>query len=196
MARYDNNPDEDRDYYERGQLNERSDRFQRERPWNYNERFPERTRAGEYRSERFGRGRFGERANYENDEPRYTGYSGRYREEDYDRSDYERDYYRGRREDYGPAKSRLRCGDIMTRDLAVATRDTTLREIAIMMKEEDTGVIPVVEFDVSAGNGRSNAENQRLNRGNYNHGKLLGLITDRDIVIRAVAEDKDCRTTR
>jgi len=43
----------------------------------------------------------------------------------------------------------------MTRDLVVATRDTTLREVAIMMKEEDTGVIPVVDYESNGGNGRS-----------------------------------------
>ena len=82
----------------------------------------------------------------------------------------------------------------MTRDLVVATRDTTLREVARMMKEEDTGVIPVVDYVATEGNGRTNADNAR--GGNYNYGKLVGLITDRDIVIRAVAEEKGCATTR
>ena len=49
----------------------------------------------------------------------------------------------------------LRCRDIMTRDLVVATRDTTLPEIALMMKQEDTGVIPVVEYDAPEGNGKT-----------------------------------------
>src|SRR6185503_20895012 len=31
---------------------------------------------------------------------------------------------------------------------------------------------------------------------NYSHGKLLGLITDRDIVLRAVGDGKDCNATR
>jgi len=97
----------------------------------------------------------------------------------------------------------LRCRDIMTRDLAVATRDTTLREVAVMMKQEDTGVIPVVENPLQAGNGRTTppttpAREEPANyetRG-YGRGKLVGLITDRDIVIRAVGEDKDCAVTR
>jgi hypothetical protein len=41
----------------------------------------------------------------------------------------------------------------MTRDLAVATRDSSVREVAIMMKQEDTGVIPVVDYDAD-GNGK------------------------------------------
>ena len=84
----------------------------------------------------------------------------------------------------------------MTRELAVATRDTSLHDVAVMMKEEDTGVIPVVEFRPNGGNGKTEADERRLNTSNYSQGKLLGLITDRDIVLRAVAEGKDCNTTR
>jgi CBS domain-containing protein len=84
----------------------------------------------------------------------------------------------------------------MTRDLAVATRDTTLNEVALMMKQEDTGVIPVVEYDVQAGNGRGEGTDRKYEGRNYARGKLIGLITDRDIVIRAVAENKDCLSTR
>jgi CBS domain-containing protein len=105
----------------------------------------------------------------------------------------------GRRQICGetPERSRLRCRDIMTRDLAVATRDTTLPEIALMMKQEDTGVIPVVEYDTQ-GNGRTDLNpNERKYEGrNYTRGKLVGLITDRDIVVRAVADNKDCASVR
>lgn len=82
----------------------------------------------------------------------------------------------------------------MTRDLAVGTRETSLYEVALMMKEEDTGVIPVVEYQVD-GNGKTASDTPRTS-GKFNYGKLVGLITDRDIVIRAVAESKDCATTR
>jgi CBS domain-containing protein len=85
----------------------------------------------------------------------------------------------------------------MTRDVTVATRDTSLNDVAAMMRDEDTGVIPVVERtgDVQAtetdgGNGRASDARTRGN------GKLVGLITDRDIVIRAVADGRDVRTTR
>jgi CBS domain-containing protein len=83
----------------------------------------------------------------------------------------------------------------MTRDLAVATRDTTLREVAIMMKQEDTGVIPVVDYD---GNGDSKPRTDEKNYESrqFSRGKLVGLITDRDMVIRAVSEGKDCSVTR
>jgi CBS domain-containing protein len=84
----------------------------------------------------------------------------------------------------------------MTRDLAVATRDTTITEVALMMKQEDTGVIPVVEYDVAPGNGRTEGEDRRTDGRNYSRGKLVGLITDRDIVIRAIADGKDCTAVR
>jgi CBS domain-containing protein len=83
----------------------------------------------------------------------------------------------------------------MTRDLAVGTRDTTIPEIALMMKQEDTGVIPVVEYDVQGGNGKLETERKYEGR-NYTRGKLIGLITDRDIVVRAVADNKDCASVR
>jgi CBS domain-containing protein len=83
----------------------------------------------------------------------------------------------------------------MTRDVTVATRETTLQEVAAMMRDEDTGVIPVVErqdaqaTEGAAGDGRGDTRT----KGN---GRLVGLITDRDIVVRALAEGKDARTTR
>lgn len=78
--------------------------------------------------------------------------------------------------------SQLRCRDIMTRSLTVALRETTLQEVATMMRDSDAGVIPVVESS---------------NESNANHqGKLVGVITDRDIVVRAVADGKDSTTTK
>jgi len=65
-----------------------------------------------------------------------------------------------------------------------------------MMKQEDTGVIPVVEYDNAPGNGRSEGAERRYDGRNYSRGKLLGLITDRDIVIRAISEGKDCTQVR
>jgi CBS domain-containing protein len=62
----------------------------------------------------------------------------------------------------------MRVRDIMTRQIAKAQPDTTLEEIAMMMKTENTGAIPVVD------------ENE-----------LIGIITDRDIVVRCVADSGD-----
>jgi len=74
----------------------------------------------------------------------------------------------------GLSRASLRCRDIMTRNLVVAQRDTKLQQVAVMMRESDAGIIPVVE----------------------NENKLVGLITDRDIVVRAVADGEDITTTK
>ena len=64
----------------------------------------------------------------------------------------------------------MKVRDIMTSDeLATATLDTTLEEIANMMKEENVGAIPILDEDDN----------------------LAGIITDRDIVVRAIAEGQD-----
>jgi CBS domain-containing protein len=201
MARYRSDFDDDREY------TARNERLERERPWNYDD--PNRSRAAmldAYGYRGSASGRFGERAGYEYNEPRYNDYRDRpVREDSGLFGDWEGTRtrnadgstgYEPRPRYYDRAsRSRLRVRDIMTRELAVATRDTTLREVASMMKEEDTGVIPVVEFD-SHGNGKATADERRSNTPSYSHGKLIGLITDRDIVVRAVAEGKDGNLTR
>jgi CBS domain-containing protein len=213
MARYRNDMDDERDYYPR------EERMRRETLGSYDEpfsrpRFDNENRwEGENRSE-YGRGRFGERADYEHGEPRYSdtrerGDQGdRFRDQGRRNTLYDirGDLGTGRdRERYSSERSRLRCRDVMTTDLAVATRDTRLAQVALMMKQEDTGVIPVVDYDVMSGNGRttdndrSNVEgrdDRQYDQRAYSRGKLVGLITDRDIVIRAVAEGKDTNNTR
>lgn len=62
----------------------------------------------------------------------------------------------------------MKVRDVMTTDVATATPETTLEDIATMMRDEDTGAIPVLDGD-----------------------ELVGIITDRDIVIRCIAEGKD-----
>ncbi len=58
-----------------------------------------------------------------------------------------------------------RIADIMTRSVAVAQRDETLQAAARRMREMDVGALPVVD------------------------GKALaGMVTDRDITVRGVAE--------
>lgn len=205
MARYRN--EDERDYYPR------EDRLRRENFGSYEEPF--RTRR-QFETERrhesdYGGGagmwqdrgrwggergsRFGERAEYDYDEPRY----GDYRDEGRRSSLYDirGDLSSGTSRERQGERSRLRCRDIMTRDLVVATRDTTLPEIAMMMRQEDTGVIPVVEYDTHpGGNGRTETSERKYEGRNYTRGKLIGLITDRDIVVRAVADNKDCASVR
>ena len=61
--------------------------------------------------------------------------------------------------------------EIMTKDPACCTSDASLQEAAKMMKDNDCGCIPVVE--------------------NQNSKKPIGVITDRDIALRAVAAGKN-----
>lgn len=211
MARYRNEMDDERDYYQREERLRRETLGSYEEPYNRRSRFDGPPRwENENRSE-YGRGRFGERANYETDEPRYSNTSERWGEGErrWDQGrrsslyDIRGDLSTGRdRQRYGAERSRLRCRDVMTTDLAVATRDTRLAQVALMMKQEDTGVIPVVEYDVMTGNGRTtdtdrdDRDDRQYESRTSSRGKLVGLITDRDIVIRAVAEGKDCNNTR
>jgi CBS domain-containing protein len=65
----------------------------------------------------------------------------------------------------------VRVGDIMTENPTAVTPDTTLADVARQMKELNVGIIPVVDDE--------------------EHRHLQGVITDRDIAIRAVAEGKD-----
>ncbi len=67
--------------------------------------------------------------------------------------------------------ARRRCRDIMTGSVKTARREMTLREVARLMSEGDMGAMPVVE-----------------------DGKLVGIVTDRDIVVRAIAEGRGIST--
>ena len=60
--------------------------------------------------------------------------------------------------------------DVMTASPRSATPDTPLSQVAELMETEDVGAIPILNGD-----------------------RLVGMITDRDIVIRAVAKAKDPR---
>ncbi len=177
----------------------------------------ERERADSYNARRGG-GDFGAR-DYDERPRRYED------DEREGRSLFEegRDFFRGRRGSSsgggrgrgetrrGATRSHVRCRDIMTRDVTVATRDTTLEEVARLMKNEDTGVIPVVDRaetpvntqpagDTSDTGGTATAvaspEVRRVNATIHGNGRLVGLITDRDIVVRAISEGRDPRTTR
>jgi CBS domain-containing protein len=153
-----------------------------------------------YRDEFYtGRGRdeYGDEGPRGRDEGRYErGRGGDY--EGGQRGGYEGErrgaYEGGRRRGRGATRSHLRCRDIMTRDVTVAGRDTTLEEVARMMRDEDTGVIPVVEPGETESD--SVTEQHRVPARTTSNGRLVGLITDRDIVIRAIADGRDPRSLR
>ncbi|HEV7765782.1 MAG TPA: CBS domain-containing protein [Thermoanaerobaculia bacterium] len=58
--------------------------------------------------------------------------------------------------------------DVMTSNPESVGEKNSLRDVARIMKDRDTGVVPVVDGK-----------------------KIIGLITDRDIVVRGLAEGKD-----
>lgn len=61
--------------------------------------------------------------------------------------------------------------DAMTRDVRLATPGQTIRDVAQMMAEIDAGILPVGEND-----------------------RIVGMISDRDIAVRAVAAGKGPET--
>ena len=61
----------------------------------------------------------------------------------------------------------MKVSEAMTRDVRVANPDETVQQAARMMASLDAGVLPVGEGD-----------------------RLVGMITDRDIAIRGIAEGK------
>ena len=61
--------------------------------------------------------------------------------------------------------------EVMTRDVRIVAPDQTIRDAAAQMAAADVGSLPVGEND-----------------------RLVGMITDRDIVLRAVAAGRDART--
>ncbi|MDI3308709.1 MAG: CBS domain-containing protein [Acetobacteraceae bacterium] len=63
--------------------------------------------------------------------------------------------------------------DVMSTDVRVATPEDSVQQAAKLMSETDTGVLPVREGD-----------------------RLVGMVTDRDVAIRLVAEGKDPARTK
>jgi CBS domain-containing protein len=61
----------------------------------------------------------------------------------------------------------MRVAEAMTRDVRIARPDQSIQDAARLMSDVDAGVVPVGEND-----------------------RLVGMVTDRDIAIRAVAQGK------
>jgi CBS domain-containing protein len=58
----------------------------------------------------------------------------------------------------------MKIKDLMTHDVSFVTPDTPVAEVARRMRDEDIGSVPIVEND-----------------------RMIGMVTDRDIVVRCVA---------
>jgi CBS domain-containing protein len=63
--------------------------------------------------------------------------------------------------------------DVMSKDVEIANYTDSLVDAARIMRDEDLGSLPVLEGQ-----------------------KLMGMITDRDIVVRAIAEGRDPAKTK
>ncbi len=63
--------------------------------------------------------------------------------------------------------------DVMTKNPETVSEKDSVLQAARIMRDEDTGVVPVVDGK-----------------------KIIGLITDRDIVVRGIADGKDIETCR
>lgn len=68
-------------------------------------------------------------------------------------------------------KARMQCREIMTATVLTVNPRTALIEAAVVMRDSDVGSIPVID-----------------------EGKLVGIVTDRDFVVRAIAEGKGPET--
>jgi CBS domain-containing protein len=67
----------------------------------------------------------------------------------------------------------MRIAEIMTQDPEVITSDFVLKDAALKMRELDVGMLPIGKDD-----------------------RLVGMLTDRDITIRATAEGRDPKKTK
>lgn len=63
--------------------------------------------------------------------------------------------------------------DVMTPNPECVSEQDSIRDAARIMKNQDTGVVPVVDGK-----------------------RIIGMITDRDIVVRGIAEGKDVSSVR
>jgi CBS domain-containing protein len=68
-----------------------------------------------------------------------------------------------------------KCSDIMTRDVVTCTPENTIVEVAQIMKTEDIGPVLIVDNEQSK--------------------TLVGILTDRDIVVKVIADGQDPRNT-
>ncbi len=66
-----------------------------------------------------------------------------------------------------------RVADVMEREVRVANPEDSVQRLARLMREEDTGFLPVSEGD-----------------------QLVGMVTDRDVAVRLVAEGRDPARTK
>ena len=69
-----------------------------------------------------------------------------------------------------------KCNEVMTKNPVCCLPDDMVAKVARLMKRENIGPIPVIE----------NEETR----------KLLGIVTDRDLALKIVAEGRDAKSTK
>lgn len=70
----------------------------------------------------------------------------------------------------------MKIKNVMTKDPRCCVASDTAQRVAIIMRDEKAGVVPVIENEQSR--------------------KLLGIVTDRDLCMNIVAEGRDARTVQ
>lgn len=69
-----------------------------------------------------------------------------------------------------------KCNEVMTKDLVCCLPDDTVAKAAQLMQRDNIGSIPVIENDQTQ--------------------KLVGIVTDRDLVLKVIAKGQDAKTTK
>ncbi|HEX9840269.1 MAG TPA: CBS domain-containing protein [Anaerolineales bacterium] len=69
-----------------------------------------------------------------------------------------------------------KCSDVMTENLVYSSPDDTVSHVAQLMKKEDIGPVLIVDNEDSK--------------------RLVGIVTDRDLALKVVAEGRDPQTTK
>ena len=69
-----------------------------------------------------------------------------------------------------------KCSELMTKDPVCSMPDSMVAEVAKLMKRENIGPIPVIENEQTR--------------------KLVGIVTDRDLALKIVAEGRDAKSTK
>jgi len=68
-----------------------------------------------------------------------------------------------------------KCSDVMTKDPVCCTPDQSVVDVARLMQNKDIGPVPIIE--------------------DHNSKKLVGIVTDRDLALKIVAEGRDQKST-
>ena len=69
-----------------------------------------------------------------------------------------------------------KCSDVMTESLVYSSPEDTVSHVAQLMKKEDIGPVLIVDNEDSK--------------------RLVGIVTDRDLALKVVAEGRDPQTTK